>query len=258
MDIPYTVQERPDTGLYNAKVGIWLFLASEVMLFGGLFSSYVVLRVGSLNWLPGRDFDLNIPIGTFNTAVLILSSVTMVMAWASLKLNNFRKYRLYMALTILCGLIFLGVKSVEYYGKFHHGHFPGTHTFYAIYFTLTGLHALHVFGGMVVNAFLFGRGLCTALVSVALTILYVAIVGPLHGVTGSDAAIFFKIWAWIGIIGMPIGTIWLAILIWKKNNTEELWKNEPERLTNRVEVSGLFWHFVDLVWIFLFPVLYLL
>jgi cytochrome c oxidase subunit 3 len=258
MDIPYTVQERPDTGLYNAKVGIWLFLASEVMLFGGLFSSYVVLRVGSFNWLPGRDFDLNIPIGTFNTAVLILSSVTMVMAWAALKMDNFRKYRFYMALTILCGLIFLGVKSVEYYGKFHHGHFPGSHTFYAIYFTLTGLHALHVFGGMVVNSFLFGRGLCTALVSVALAILYVALFGPLHGVAGSDAVVFMKISAWAGIIGMPIGILWLAIVLWKNNNSAELWKSDPERLTNRVEVSGLFWHFVDLVWIFLFPVLYLL
>ena len=258
MDISYTVQERPDTGLYNAKVGIWLFLASEVMLFGGLFSSYVVLRVGSFNWMPGRDFDLNIPIGTFNTAVLILSSVTMVMAWASLKMDNFRKYRLYMGLTILCGLVFLGVKSVEYYGKFHHGHFPGTHTFYAIYFTLTGLHALHVLGGMIVNSFLFGRATCTALVTIALTILYVALFGPLHATTASEGAAFLTISAWVGIIGMPVGIIWLAILLWKNNNTLEMWKSDRERLTNRVEVSGLFWHFVDLVWIFLFPVLYLL
>ena len=70
MEIPYTVEPRPDTGLYNAKVGIWLFLASEVMLFGALFSSYILLRVGSIpeNWPQGL---LNIPIGTFNTAVLI-------------------------------------------------------------------------------------------------------------------------------------------------------------------------------------------
>ena len=260
MDIPYTVQERLDTGLYNAKVGIWLFLASEVMLFGGLFSTYIVLRVGSFNWMPGRDFDLNIPIGTFNTAVLILSSVTMVMAWASLKMDNFRKYRFYMALTILCGLIFLGVKSVEYYGKFHHNHFPGTHTFYAIYFTLTGLHALHVLGGMIVNSFLFGRGACTALVKVALTILYAALLkySPLHATAVAEGAVFMSVFSWLVIIGMPLGIVFLAILLWKNNNSVEMWKNDRERFTNRVEVSGLFWHFVDLVWIFLFPVLYLL
>src|SRR6266704_3218176 len=87
MDIPYTVQPRPDTGLFNAKVGIWLFLASEVMLFGALFSSYILLRVGAdpVNWPHGL---LNIPIGTFNTAVLITSSITVVMAWASLKMGN--------------------------------------------------------------------------------------------------------------------------------------------------------------------------
>src|SRR5205814_7185226 len=92
MDIPYTVQPRPDTGLYNAKVGIWLFLASEVMLFGALFSSYILLRVGAadVNWPHGL---LNIPIGTFNTAVLITSSVTVVLAWAALKMGNFSRFR---------------------------------------------------------------------------------------------------------------------------------------------------------------------
>src|ERR1043165_7684452 len=92
MDIPYTSQPRPDTGIYNAKTGIWLFLASEVMLFGALFSSYILLRVGALpeNWPHGL---LNIPIGTFNTAVLITSSITVVMAWASLQLGNFWRFR---------------------------------------------------------------------------------------------------------------------------------------------------------------------
>ena len=89
MEIPYTVAARPDTGLNNVKLGIWLFLASEVMLFGGLFSTYVILRVGALEWPLGAEY-VNIPIGTFNTAVLIGSSVTMVMAHASLKLNEFR------------------------------------------------------------------------------------------------------------------------------------------------------------------------
>jgi cytochrome c oxidase subunit 3 len=117
MEIPYTVTARPDTGLYNAKIGIWLFLASEVMLFGGLFSGFIFLRLGAEHWPHGL---LNVPIGTMNTGVLIISSMTMVMAWASLKMREFMKYKIYMGITILCGLIFLGVKSFEYRDKFHH------------------------------------------------------------------------------------------------------------------------------------------
>src|SRR5215475_3421734 len=96
MDIPYTVQPRQDTGLYNAKVGIWLFLASEVMLFGALFSSYILLRVGAPEgyWPHGW---LNIPVGTANTVVLITSSITTVMAWASCKMNQFGKFKFYHA-----------------------------------------------------------------------------------------------------------------------------------------------------------------
>jgi len=82
MDIPYTVKDRPDTGLYNGKLGIWLFLASEVMLFGGLFSAYVFLRTGAESWPTGADI-LNVPLATLNTLFLITSSVTMVMSWAS-------------------------------------------------------------------------------------------------------------------------------------------------------------------------------
>ena len=90
MEIPYTVKEREDTGLYNAKLGIWLFLASEVMLFGALFSSYILLRVGATpgTWPHGI---LNVPLGTLNTIVLIVSSITVVMAWASLKMNQFSR-----------------------------------------------------------------------------------------------------------------------------------------------------------------------
>ena len=94
MNIPYILDERPDTGLTNSKLGIWIFLASEVMLFGGLFSAYVFLRIAA----PEGDFDywgakLSVPMATFNTLVLITSSVTMVMAWASLKLKDFEKYK---------------------------------------------------------------------------------------------------------------------------------------------------------------------
>ena len=196
MLIPYTVTARPDTGVHNSKLGIWLFLASEVMLFGALFSSYVLLRTSATTWPLGYTI-LNVPLATLNTVFLIGSSVTMVMSWAALKMHDFGKYRLYMGLTFLAGLGFMVVKSFESYEKFAHHLAPSTNTFLAIYFTLTGLHGLHVLGGMIVNAYFWGPG-------------------------------------------------------------SRMWRTDPERFTNRIEVAGLYWHFVDLVWIFLFPVLYLL
>ena len=196
MEIPYTIDDRPDTGLYNAKLGVWLFLASEVMLFGALFSSLILLRTGADYWPHGYD-KLNVPLATLNTFVLIASSVTMVMAWASLRLKEFKKHRLYLWLTFLCGLVFMVVKAIEYGTKFSHHLYPSTDNFYATYFVMTGLHGLHVVGGMIV-------------------ILYLLLPGA------------------------------------------RMWKREPERFTNRIEIVGLYWHFVDLVWIFLFPTLYLL
>ncbi len=194
--IRYISKPHPVTGVTNAKLGTWCFLASEVMLFGGLFSAYVLLRTGAAHWPRGSEL-LNVPLATLNTLILITSSVTMVMSWASLAMKDFKKYRVYMASTILLALGFLVVKGFEYGTKFSHHHFPSTDTFYAIYFTLTGLHGLHVIGGIIVNTyFLF-----------------------------------------------PGSTLW--------------WK-DPEQFTGRIECAGLYWHFVDLVWIFLFPVLYLL
>jgi len=196
MDIPYNVKPRPDTGLYNGKLGIWLFLSSEVMLFGALFSSYVFLRVSAPEWPQGRDI-LSVPLATLNTVILIFSSVTIVMSWIALKLNEPKRYRFFMGLTILCALGFLVVKAIEYNAKFSHHLYPANSTFLAIYFTLTGLHGLHIVGGLIVNGYFWGPG--------------------------------FK-----------------------------MWKTEPQRFTNRIEIAGLYWHFVDLVWILLFPILYLL
>jgi hypothetical protein len=111
MNIPYTVEERPDSGLANGKLGIWLFLASEVMLFGALFSTYIILRMGAPEWPHG---ELNVPLGTVNTIILIGSSMTMVMAWASLKLHDWSKHRLYLILTVVLALVFLVNKYFEY------------------------------------------------------------------------------------------------------------------------------------------------
>lgn len=118
MDIPYTVHARPDTGLYNAKIGIWLFLASEVMLFGGLFSAYIFLRIGAD--YPWPVHDLDVTLGFINTVVLIASSVTVVMAWACLKLRKFGWYRINMAITVVCAAVFMFNKTLEYKAKFAH------------------------------------------------------------------------------------------------------------------------------------------
>ena len=158
MKIPYNEELRPDTGLYNAKLGIWLFLASEIMLFGGLFSAYIMLRLSDPNWASYGQDALNVPLATLNTAVLITSSITMVMSWVSLKLNDLKKYKLYMGLTLLCSFGFLVIKYIEYSSKFDHGLFQSTNNFLAVYFVLTGLHMLHVVGGIIVNGYFFGPG----------------------------------------------------------------------------------------------------
>ena len=196
MLVPHIVKPRADTGLTNGKLGIWLFLASEVMLFGALFATYLMLRVGASDWPLGTTY-LDPKWAALNTIVLITSSVTMVMAWAMAAKRNFNKFRMFMLITVGLGFVFMCIKYIEYTAKFDHHYYPSTHVFLAIYFTLTGLHGLHVLGGMAVNAYfaLFGR---------------------------------------------------------------KAYDADPEWFTNRIENSGLFWHFVDLVWIFLFPILYLL
>jgi len=195
-EIPYTVHPRPDTGLYNGKLGVWLFLASEVMLFGALFSSYILIRTGAATWPRGWEF-LNVPLATLNTFILIASSVTVVLAWANLRLGNLKWGRIFISLTLFFAIWFLFDKGIEYHHEFVEHRMPSTNNFMALYFTLTGLHALHVLGGIVVFGYLVGPG-------------------------------------------------------------AKMWKKEQARYTNRIEIAGLYWHFVDLVWIFLFPSLYLM
>ena len=118
MEIPYTVTARPDTGLWNAKIGIWLFLASEVMLFGGLFSAYIFLRIDADYPWPVQV--LNPWWGFINTLVLIFSSVTVLQAWIAVKMRKLTQCRIWLALTIACAAGFMVIKSIEYYDKFHH------------------------------------------------------------------------------------------------------------------------------------------
>lgn len=118
MEIPYIFTPRKDTGMVNSKIAIWLFLASEVMLFGGFFSSYVYLRLGADYPWPERALPV-LP-GLINTFVLIFSSVTVVFAWASLKLRKWGMFQLFMSITIVCAAIFMGLKGIEYNVKWHH------------------------------------------------------------------------------------------------------------------------------------------
>jgi cytochrome c oxidase subunit III len=314
MEIPYTTKPREDTGLYNAKLGIWLFLASEVMLFGALFSSYILLRVSSGEgmWPHGL---MNIPIGTFNTVVLITSSVTVVLSWAALKLGDFKKYRRIQTVTVICALMFLGIKSWEYNEKFHHyevwfneaktveAHpelksqsfvepgtinedFVGTIPSVVGHLGYTDKNGEHQSAGAFWDLKKLKEDGIEE-VEVSLDAFHYRIPariqhemtkehhGDNHGgehatlkvktdeirrvsafVPGHSTffAIYFTMTALHGLHVLA-GALVIAYILWRNNR---LWKRDPERYANRVEVSGLFWHFVDLVWIFLFPILYLL
>ncbi|MEY4201844.1 MAG: Heme/copper-type cytochrome oxidase, subunit 3 [Verrucomicrobiota bacterium] len=297
MEIPYTVKPRPDTGLYNAKLGIWLFLASEVMLFGGLFSAYILLRVGADLWPHGM---LSIPIGTFNTFVLIASSVTVVMSWASLKLGKLASFKLYMTLTIACAFGFLGVKSYEYYVKFTHYDvwFKDDATaqkyFTAAYgekgeadvrkhfverFHLHNTKATYDPHEIQLAGHIQGNPLFASHKTLAKAktekIMFEpdpkfgshdhpkAIEIPVSDVKRLSAyvpahstyfAIYFTITALHGLHVLGGALVLGYFLV----TADKWWKKAPEQFANRIEVGGLFWHFVDLVWIFLFPIIYLL
>lgn len=181
-------------GVPDGKLGMWIFLASEIMFFTGLFSAYIVLRAGHPAW-PGPGGHLSVPIGTANTLILICSSMTMALAVGAVAARQERLLRLFLLATIVLGSVFLVVKGFEYSAKFHHEIFPSTNVFWSCYFALTGLHGLHVLLGVVTN-------------------------------------------------------LWILKLTWHAR----FW----EHLSQRVELSGLYWHFVDVVWIFLFPMLYLI
>jgi len=266
MDIPYTTQLRPDTGVYNAKVGIWLFLASEVMLFGALFSAYILLRVGAPEgFWPHRW--LNIPIGTANTLVLITSSITTVMAWAACKAKQYGRFKFFHACTILFALTFVGIKSFEYHDKFTHyevvlkdGRIADGH----MVENKLAREGTAYTGSVVINGRfvedqkeLYDLGAHKTahgheeIKLEGAQIAKIQNYGPWHN---TYLAIYFTLTGLhaLHVIGgaLVIGFLW--------GPGSKLWHTDQERFTNRIEISGLFWHFVDLVWIFLFPVLYLL
>jgi cytochrome c oxidase subunit 3 len=297
--IPYTTEIREDTGFYNGKVGMWLFLASEVMLFGALFSAYVFLRIGARpgEWPHGL---LNIPIGALNTLVLITSSLTVALSWTSLKMGNYRRYRLLQLVTLACGVAFLGIKSTEYAAKFSHyeiwlkkpitaaeypqlagqsldadapipsiiGHIEGAGSFQTLAslqeagLTTVTVHPdkfhyrLSSFeqaerrkaeGAMPHTGEEDHAGVPIDLSKVSRISAFV----PAH------STFFANYFTLTGLHALHVigGLLAFAFIL---GPGSRMWHTNPARYTNAVEVTGLFWHFVDLVWIFLFPILYLL
>lgn len=191
----------------SATLGMWLFLVTEIMFFGGLFVVYAVYRFHFPEEAKIGSHELSIALGAFNTGVLIASSLTMALAVRASQLGRRKPLVGWLLGTMGLGLVFLGVKVVEYHEKFAHHLVPGTgfefpkvadanlvQAFFSLYFAMTGLHALHMIIGVGVMA-------------------------------------------------------WLLVPAWKGVFDQEY--------HNPVECLGLYWHFVDIVWIFLFPLLYL-
>ena len=197
-----TAEQQREAG----TLGMWVFLATEILFFGGLFASYTIYRSKYPDEFALASRSLDLGLGTINTVVLICSSLTMAMAVYSSAAGKQKWIVPFLIFTIILGLAFLGIKSIEYYQKYAEHHIPGhgfhldgteahsAQIFFVLYFAMTGLHAVHMIIG-------------------------------------------------IGIIST------VAYLAWKGRFTPEY--NTP------VEVSGLYWHFVDIIWIFLYPLLYL-
>jgi cytochrome c oxidase subunit 3 len=199
--------EDADQQKEAASLGMWAFLVTEIMFFGGVFGAYAVCKSMFPEAFMAASNRLDVILGAVNTAVLICSSLTMALAVRSAQLDKQKQLLIFLVLTIILGSTFLGIKAVEYSHKFHEHLFPGAsfhfdepigkqaQIFFVIYFTMTGLHALHMIIG-------------------------------------------------IGLM--------LFILFRAKNG---MYNSESY---STVEVAGLYWHFVDIVWIYLFPLLYLI
>jgi heme/copper-type cytochrome/quinol oxidase subunit 3 len=187
-------EEYTTTGIAHDKMGMWVFLCSEVMFFTGLIGSYIVLRFATPLW-PAPASVLNIPLTAVNTFILICSSVTMVQALAAISRGDARKMKLFLCLTLLGGSIFLSIQATEYWKLVHEGFNPHVSLFGSVFFTTTGFHGFHVFCGVVCMAFVTGK-------------------------------------AFLG--------------------------KYTQAHHQGIETIGLYWHFVDLVWIVLFTIIYLI
>lgn len=244
----------------GSKFAIWLFLITEVLLFGGMFLLYSVYR----SKYPG-DFhhaaeELNTLLGTINTLVLLTSSLTMALSIAATHHGN-RKLALWMlAVTILCACTFLVIKYFEWGAKFHHGIYPGSAhlaafpkgeiLFFGLYFTMAGVHGIHVLVGVVLLTVMFIR----VLGQPSAKLSFVAGHGLQHA-EGARLAIIDEDGTplWKGeMIDSTMERIDVKTKFWP---VKHRFKVED---FNQLENAGLYWHIVDIVWIFLFPLFYLI
>ena len=214
-----TMEQQKET----STLGMWLFLVTEIMFFGGLFTAYVIYRNMYPAAFAAASSTLNVPLGAANTAVLICSSLTMALAIRSAQVNQRKKIVLFLLLTMVLGTAFLVVKGFEYHDKFVESHIPGD-KFKPFNFVLENEHEASV--------------------------AYAA--DPLYQ---RHAEIFFSLYFVMTAIHathMIIGIAILAVLAFYSRRGKF-----DSGYYNPLEMTGLYWHFVDLVWIFLFPLLYL-
>ena len=200
--------------VYNEKLGIWIFLGSEVMFFTALIGAYIIVRFGSPEFWALPNQILNVPVTAINTFLLICSSVTMVKAFASIQDGDQKKLQLYMVATVIIGAAFVGVQAYEYTTLVHEGFLPSGYA--------AGSHL----------AELAARGELPASVSVYGSSFYT--MTGFHG------------------FHVSMGVVCMVFVTWKA------FKGKYTKEDHRgVEVIGLYWHFVDLVWIILFTIVYL-
>ncbi|MEE8325851.1 MAG: cytochrome c oxidase subunit 3, partial [candidate division NC10 bacterium] len=158
MSQTHAIESRTDTltgtGIPSGRLGVWWFLASEIILFGGLIGTFILFRHGNPEWVAAAE-HLSLTIGTINTFVLLTSSLTIVMAFAAVDKGDSRRMRTWLFLTILLGFVFLGIKAFEWSTEIGAGFIPSTGGFWSFYYAMTGLHALHVMAGIVINTILF-------------------------------------------------------------------------------------------------------
>jgi cytochrome c oxidase subunit III len=150
--IPFTVERRPDTGVNNVQLGVWLFLASEAMLFAGLFSAYFTLRAGAIApWTPFRN---HLALASVNTVVLMIAGAALAFSARAARARDNRRFRSWLLVSCSFAMAFCAFKGSEY-AEFIGAHLrPSTSTHLAMYFLLTGVHLLHVLGGVLVNAWI--------------------------------------------------------------------------------------------------------
>jgi len=251
-----TVEEHRD--FEGARLGMWLFLLTELILFTGMFILYAMYRLKYSAEFHRASLELDVVIGTINTLVLLTSSLTVALSIEALKRNS-RKLALWMlGATIFFALVFLVNKYFEWSAKIHHGIYPGSQElmqrslgeviYFNLYYSMTGLHGLHVLVGMVVLIWLF------VLIARKSQKKYVVHNPHVEQLVGSEIAILKgeKDGWLVDKIGDNVEQVEIKITYEPKAGEVDL----PNII--KLENAGLYWHLVDIIWIFLFPLFYLI